>query len=397
MPLDKLKEIPADPILGLMTAFQADQSSQKIDLSVGVYRDDQGRTPVLRAVAASERRLLESQLTKSYMPPLGAAGFRDSIRKMVFGPLDDAQAPRTAVIQTPGGCGALRLAAELYLRTQTGETVWLSEPTWGNHRGLLGAAGLALETYPYYDAVSHELQVDEMLETISRLPPQSLIVLQASLHNPTGADPDDATWNEVLEILEERNILPLIDVAYQGLGDGLDEDVAAVRLAIEKLPEVLIAVSCSKNFGLYRERTGALLAVGRDPSQKRVLESQGANIARGSYSMPPAHGPLIVEGIFADPELEAMWLEELAEMRERIKHARARFADALQTVRPDLDTAWIARQKGMFSLLGLPEQQIDTLREEQHIYIVRSGRINIAGLDESKMDVVAQAVAPLMS
>lgn len=397
MTLEKLKEIPADAILGLMTAFQADQSSQKIDLTVGVYRDDRGETPVMRAVAQAEKRLMDTQSSKSYLPPLGVAGFREAIRRMVLGPIDNSQGPRTAVIQTPGGCGALRVAAELYLRTGTGETVWLSEPTWGNHRGLLGAAGLALEIYPYYDAVSHELETGPMLDRLEQIPPQSLIVLQASSHNPTGADPDPDSWDEVIGIVEERNLLPLFDIAYQGLGDGLDEDVAAVRAAVERLPEALIAVSCSKNFGLYRERTGALLAVGRDPSQKKVLESQAANVARGIYSMAPAHGPLIVEGIFADPELEKLWLDELAEMRARIHRLRGAFAEALQAERSDLDASWLTGQRGMFSLLGLSEQQIDTLREEQHMYMVRNSRINIAGLDETNMPVVAKAVAPLMN
>ncbi len=396
MTLEKLKEIPADAILGLMTAFQADTSEQKIDLTVGVYKDDHGNTPVMRAVAESERRLIESQTSKAYLPPLGVAGFRDGIRHMILGPLNDAMSSRTAVLQTPGGCGALRVAAEMYKRTQTGETVWLSQPTWPNHRGLLGAAGLALETYPYYQAETHELMDDEMLQAISSIPPHGLIVLQASSHNPTGEDPDPAAWDALLGLLLERNIVPLFDVAYQGLGDGLDADVAVIRSAAERLPEMFVAVSCSKNFGLYRERTGALLAVGRDPSQKKVLESQAANVARGMYSMAPAHGPLIVEGIFRDAELLKLWAEELIEMRERIQGLRRQFADALVAQRPDLDAEWLVTQRGMFSLLGLSEQQVDTLREEHHIYMVRDSRINIAGLDDSIMEPVAKAVAQLM-
>lgn len=397
MTLNKLKEIPADAILGLMTAFQADPSSQKIDLTVGVYRDDQGKTPVMRAVAAAEKRLVENQVSKSYLPPLGVEAFRDAIRLLVLGPLEASLAERTAVIQTPGGCGALRVAAELYLRTRTGETVWLSEPTWGNHRGLLGAAGLALEIYPYYDAVTHELEVDRMLEALSKLPPQSLVVLQASSHNPTGADPEPQVWDELIGILAERNLLPLFDIAYQGLGDGLDEDVAVVRSAAERLPELLVAVSCSKNFGLYRERTGALLAMGTDPSQKQVLESQAANVARGMYSMAPAHGPLIVEGIFSDHQLRQLWMEELAEMRGRIRRLRSEFAKALEAERSDLDASWLMKQRGMFSLLGLTEQEVDALREGPHIYMVRNSRVNIAGLDETSMPVVAKAVAPMMN
>jgi len=397
MTLEKLKQIPADAILGLMTVFQADQSSQKIDLTVGVYRDDQGRTPVMRAVAAAEKRLVENQSSKSYLPPLGVAGFRDGIRKMVLGPQDDSMSPRTGVIQTPGGCGALRVAAEMYRRTGTEEIVSLGGATWGNHRGLMGAAGLALETYPYYDAAAHEILADEMLEKISKLPPQSLIVLQASSHNPTGTDPDADTWDKVIELLEERNILPLFDLAYQGLGDGFDEDVAVIRAAAERLPEMFVAVSCSKNFGLYRERTGALLAMGRDSAQKSVLESQAANVARGIYSMSPAHGPLIVAGIFEDPDLHQGWQEEVQEMRERITRLRSEFAAALAAERSGLDTSWLTTQRGMFSLLGLSESQVDTLREDQHIYMVRDSRINIAGLDGGNMPIVAKAVAPLMA
>ncbi|HKJ16986.1 MAG TPA: aromatic amino acid transaminase [Xanthomonadales bacterium] len=397
MTLDKLKEIPADAILGLMTAFRADPSSQKIDLTVGVYRDDQGNTPVMRAVAAAEDRLRQVEGTKSYMSPLGVDGFRTGIRKMVLGPLDQSLSSRTAVIQAPGGCGALRVAAEMYLRTRTGETVYLSDPTWGNHRGLMGAAGLALEFYPYYHPGSHELERGRMLEALNKIPPQTLIVLQASSHNPTGEDPDAETWQAILDIVEERKLMPLFDLAYQGLGDGLDEDVAAVRAAAERLPEVFVAVSCSKNFGLYRERTGALLAIGADASQRHVLESQAANVARGIYSMAPAHGPLIVDGIFSDENLTAMWRDELEEMRGRINGLRSRFAAALVSVNSDLDTRWLAEQRGMFSLLGLSEQQVDTLREEQHIYMVRDSRINIAGLDDDNIPVVAEAVAPLMN
>lgn len=396
MALDKLKEIPPDAILGLMTAYQADESTNKIDLTVGVYKDSQGKTPVMRAVAESERRLVAAQTSKAYLPPLGVAGFRDGIRKMVLGPVDGQVESRTAVIQTPGGCGALRVAADMYRRTSTEDVVYLSNPTWGNHRGLMGAAGLALEEYPYYNPATHELEVDEMLDKLSRIPPQSLIVLQASSHNPTGEDPDADTWKQVIDIIEERGILPLFDLAYQGLGDGLDEDAAVIRAAAERLPEMFVAVSCSKNFGLYRERTGALLAIGKDPSQKKVLETQAANVARGCYSMSPAHGPLIVAGIFEDPELHKMWLDEVVEMRGRIQGLRKNFAQALANERSDLDTTWIAEQRGMFSLLGLTQSEVDTLREEQHLYMVRDSRINIAGLQDSNIEQIAEAVAPLM-
>ena len=235
-----------------------------------------------------------------------------------------------------------------------------------------------------------------MLDSMSRIPEQSLVVLQASSHNPTGEDPDLETWNAVIDIVEERKLMPLFDLAYQGLGDGIDDDVAAIRAAAGRLPETFVAGSCSKNFGLYRERTGALLSIVRYESQKQVLNSQAANVARGIYSMAPAHGPLMVDIIFSDPDLRAMWLEELTEMRGRINRLRGQFANALTNLRNDLDTEWIKAQRGMFSLLGLSTEQCDALREEQHIYMVRDSRINIAGLDENNIPIVAEAVAPLM-
>lgn len=396
MTLDRLKEIPADAILGLMTAYHADPSPDKIDLTVGVYRDDSGKTPVVRAVHAAEKALSEIETSKAYLPPLGVQGFREGIRDLVLGTAGGGLADRAAVIQTPGGCGALRVGAEIYKRSGAGETVYLSQPTWGNHHGLLGAAGLHIQPYPYYDAKAHQLLTHEMLDALDAVPPRSLIVLQASLHNPTGQDPDDETWDRVLAIVEERDLLPFFDLAYQGLGEGLDEDVAVIRRAAEKLPELMVAVSCSKNFGLYRERTGALIAMAREPSHKAVMESQAANVARGIYSMAPAHGPLIVDLIFSDQALMADWERELGEMRERIKRLREEFAGALAERRPDLDFSWITGQKGMFSLLGLSQEQVDRLREEQHLYMVRDSRVNIAGMDDTNVARIAETLAPLM-
>ena len=397
MTLDKLQEIPADAILGLMTAFRADPSSQKIDLTVGVYRDDNGNTPVMRAVEASEERLIQAQTTKSYISPLGINGYREGLRKTVLGPVDESVNSRTSVIQTPGGCGALRVAAELYVRTKTGDTAFMSDPTWGNHLGIMGAAGLKLDSYPYYNPVTHELEIDRMLDRLENIPERSLVILQASSHNPTGEDPSVENWNAIIDIVEKRNLVPLFDLAYQGLGDNMDDDVASVRMAAQRLPEMFVSVSCSKNFGLYRERTGALISIGHNDAQQAVLNSQAANIARGTYSMSPAHGPLIVAGIFEDEGLVNMWQEELTEMRGRINGLRNQFADALVAERPDLDTNWIRKQRGMFSLLGIPTQQVDDLRENQHIYMVRDSRINIAGFNDENIPVVAKAVAPLMS
>ena len=391
-----LKPLEPDAILGLMAAFQADPDPNKVDLSVGVYRDAAGQTPILGAVAEAEAALVREQDSKSYLPPLGVPGFRSRMLALVLGPLANSLGARTAVIQTPGGCGALRLAAELFGRARPEAPVCLSDPTWANHRALMAGAGLRIRRYPYYDPATHALRLGPMLEALRETSRQSLVLLQASCHNPTGADPDKAAWSAVLDMLAQRELLPLFDLAYQGLGDGLDEDAAAVRMAAEQLPELLVAVSASKNFGLYRERTGALLALGASPTVRATLESQLAHIARGAYAMPPAQGALIVERILAAPELSRAWRGELEAMRRRLNGLRRALADALADLRPDLDLSWLAERRGLFSLLGIDAKALDRLREDRHIYIVRDGRINIAGLRNANLAPVAEALAPLL-
>ena len=396
MTFASLNPVPPDPILGLMEAFAGDPAADKIDLTVGVYRDDEGSTPVMQAVAAAERELFSAQATKAYLPPAGVAGFLDGLRRLVLGPHAEALESRTAAIQTPGGCGALRLGAELFGRAEPGRKVYLAEPTWGNHGALMTGAGLSLEGYPYYDSVRHELCLDGMLECLSRAPAQSLIVLQASCHNPSGADPNPAEWTAILDVIEERALVPLFDLAYLGLGAGLDDDALAVRSAAERLPELLVAVSCSKNFGLYRERTGTLLAVGAEPGHRAGLESNLEQIARSVYSMAPAHGALIVERVLGDPALCRQWSEELAGMAARLSGLRHEFAEALSALRPDLDTSWLPAQRGMFSLLGLDVATVRALREERHIYMVEDSRINVAGLSPANIPPLAEALAPLL-
>ena len=397
MAFASLEAVPPDPILGLMEAFAGDPAKEKIDLTVGVYRDDEGSTPVMQAVVSAERDLFAAQATKAYLPPAGVAGFLHGLRRLVLGTLAERLESRSAAIQTPGGCGALRLGAELYARAGSGRKVYLGEPTWGNHGALMSGAGLSIEGYPYYDAGSHVLRLDGMLECLRRASPGSLVVLQASCHNPSGADPSPAEWAELLEVIEERTLVPHFDLAYLGLGAGLEEDALAVRSAVERLPEVLIAVSCSKNFGLYRERTGALLALGAQPGHRAGLESNLEQIARSVYSMAPAHGALIVERVLGEPVLRRSWREELAAMAARLAHLRSEFANALTTLRPELDTSWLARQRGMFSLLGLDAARVRALREERHIYMVDDGRINVAGLSPSNIPPLAEAIAPLLA
>ena len=396
MTFGSLETVPPDPILGLMEAFAADPAADKIDLTVGVYRDDEGSTPLMQAVANAERDLFAAQSTKVYLPPVGVGGFLDGIRHLVLGPLADRLEPRSAAIQTPGGCGALRLGAELFRRAEPGRKVYLAEPTWGNHGALMTGAGLAIESYPYYDPAGHELRLDGMRECLRRAPAQSLVVLQASCHNPSGADPKRAEWTAILDVIEERVLVPLFDLAYLGLGAGLDEDAFAVRSAAERLPELLVAVSCSKNFGLYRERTGALLAVGAEPGNRAGLESNLEQIARTVYSMAPAHGALIVERVLGSPALRRQWSEELAAMAARLSGLRREFAEALSARRPDLDTSWLPAQRGMFSLLGLDVATVRALREQRHIYMVDDSRINVAGLSPANIPPLAEALAPLL-
>ncbi len=391
-----LDPVPPDPILGLMEAFAADSAAEKIDLTVGIYRDDAGRTPVMRAVASAERDLFTAQATKAYLPPAGVAGFLDGMRHLVLGAVTERVESRIAAIQTPGGCGALRLGAELFARAEPGRRVYLAEPTWGNHGPLMTGAGLSPEAYPYYDMARHALRLDAMLECLRRAPAHSLIVLQASCHNPSGADPNPSEWDDILDVVEERALVPLFDLAYLGLGAGLDDDALPVRRAVERLPELLVAVSCSKNFGLYRERTGALLALGAKPRQRAALESNLEQIARSVYSMAPAHGALIVERVLASPVLRRQWSEELANMAARLCGLRGEFTDALAALRPDLDTSWLRAQRGMFSLLGLDAATVRALREERHIYMVEDSRINVAGLHPNNIAPLAEAIAPLL-
>ena len=397
MIFDSLNLLQADSILGLMTAFREDPSPDKVDLSVGIYRAASGQTPVLRAVKRAEALLIDEQTTKAYVAPIGVEGFRSGIRDLVLGEFDNSLSSRVGCLQTPGGCGALRVAAELYLRARPEGCALVSTPTWNNHFGLLGGAGIEIRTYPYYDPESHVLNIDHMLESLREAPPESLVVLQVSCHNPTGADPDTSDWDAILDVIEQRAHLPLFDLAYQGMGTGLDADVAPIRRAVARLPEALAAVSTSKNFGLYRERTGALLMVAENASQVETLESQVKDIARGIYSMSPSHGALIVERILKDSNLRAEWLAELGEMRSRIELFRRSLKEALASLRPDLTLDWLVHQRGMFSMLGISAAVVDSLRQERHIYMVRDSRINIAGLNDQNLALVADAIAPHMN
>lgn len=321
---ERLEPIAVDTILGLMAAYRADPDPRKVDLGVGVYRNDRGETPVLNAVQRAESALLASQTTKAYVGSIGNPGFNQAMERLVFGADHPAlSAGRVRTVQAPGGCGALRLGAEIIRTASPGSLVHVPTPTWANHTPLLSGAGLKLESYPYFDAATGGVQFNHMIAALERLPAGAVVLLHASCHNPTGADLSEGQWREILALVKRRHLLPFIDMAYQGLGDGLDADALAIRLFSSELPEVVCAVSCSKNFGLYRERTGALHVITETPAGAEATLSNLVRIARGIWSMPPDHGAAVVYGILNDATLRAGWMEEVAAMRSRIVAVRA--------------------------------------------------------------------------
>jgi len=392
-----LELIAADAILGLMAAFRADADKHKVDLGIGVYRNDHGDTPVLGAVRRAEEALIGEQTTKSYVGPAGNPGFNAEMEKLVFGPAHPTlQAGRIKTVQTPGGCGALRLGADLVRLSSPGAVVHVSDPTWANHVPLLSGAGLKLERYPYFDAATGAVQFGPMLAALEKLPPRAVVLLHASCHNPTGADLSQDEWREVLALVRRRRLLPFIDMAYQGLGDGLEPDAFGIRLLAAELPELVCAVSCSKNFGLYRERVGALHVITETPKAADAVLSQLVKLGRGMWSMPPDHGAEIVRRILCDQPLRTLWEEEVGAMRRRIQHLRHEFVGQLKAHCPQRDFGFIERQKGMFSFLGVTTPQVHALRSEHHIYMTDDSRINIAGLRRENLEAVAAAVAQVL-
>jgi aromatic-amino-acid transaminase len=382
--------VPGDPILGLLDAYRADPNPAKLDLGVGVYKDALGLTPIPKAVKLAEQRLIDSEQTKSYIGGHGDPLFGEQLLRLVLG--EDSSALIENRAQTPGGTGALRLVGDFIAKCLPGRSLWLSDPTWPIHETLFAAARLQVEHYPYVDA-QNRLDVPTMLAALERIPSGDVVLLHACCHNPTGYDLSHDDWRQVLDIVRQRELLPLFDFAYQGFGDGLDEDAWAVRLFVEALPEVLITSSCSKNFGLYRERTGALIAVTADGGSLIDVRSQFASVARNLWSTPPSHGAAVVATILANSELRQLWQQEVAAKRERIAGLRLGLVDALAPHGLADRFAHIAQQRGMFSYTGLTAEQVLRLRREDSVYLVESGRANIAGLDAERLDQLAAAIA----
>ena len=394
---EHLEMAPADPIFGLTEAFKKDPNPAKINLGVGVYQDETGKTPIFRAVKEAERRLLDTERNKSYLGIAGDTEFLTEAKALIFQGADDLVASgRVVLVQTPGGTGSVRVGAEFLRLAAPDAGVWMSEPTWPNHPNIFRAAGYKPQTYPYFDPAANRLAFKRMLEALERVPEGDIVLLHGCCHNPTGIDPSLEEWEELASFLAERNLVPLVDFAYQGLGEGWTEDSQGVLALCRKLPEVLVASSFSKNFGLYCERLGALAVIAADAGRAQVALSHLEQVIRSNYSNPPAHGARIVTTILRDPGLRADWEAELGSMRIRLAETRRAFVERLRELGVERDFSYLARQRGIFSFSGLTRGQVELLRRRYSIYLVNSGRINVAGINAGNLDYLCSAVAEVI-
>ncbi|WOJ95168.1 amino acid aminotransferase [Congregibacter variabilis] len=394
--LDALELLPDDPILGLAALCRTDDNPKKVDLTVGIYMDENGVCPVFDAIRQAQTTLVAKEVSKAYLSPAGVAGFNPGMQKLVLGENSAALADgRVSSIQAPGGCGALRIGAEIIQAASPGAKVWVSDPTWPVHIPLLGSVGLQFSTYRYYDAQTHGVNFDAMVEDLKAAGPNDIVLLHGCCHNPCGADLSQEQWSIIGDMAEAQGFMPFIDIAYQGLGDGLDEDAAGLRQLAERLPEMIIAASCSKNMGLYRERTGCTMFLCRDKKNADALLSQAKVAARRVYSMPPAHGALLASAVLADDDLTANWQAELRGMCDRINGLRSDLVEKLQTA-TGRDFEFIRAEKGMFSFLGLSGEQVQTLRDDYSVYMLGSSRINVAGVNARNIDYLADSIAKVL-
>ena len=394
---EQLKPVPTDPILGLMTEYKADTNPKKVDLSVGVYKNESGDTPVMRAVKKAEQQRLETETTKSYLGLAGDVQFNDLMTSLVFGDHDAVKAGRIKTAQTPGGTGSLRVAAEFIKRSNPNATIWVTNPTWANHFSIFGAAGLTTNEFPYFDFDTMGLKFEEMVASLNTIPEGDVVLLHACCHNPSGMDLTIEQWQIVADIAKKQKFTFLIDSAYQGFGEGLDEDAAGVRLLASQLDELLVSASCSKNFGLYRDRVGTFSVMTANAAQADIAYSVALNVIRAIYSMPPAHGAAVVANILSTPELKALWEQELTEKRTRINGLRSFIVEKFKEHNVPGNFDFIAKQNGMFSFLGISKEAIQTLKDEYSIYIVGSSRINVAGVNDNNADYLAKALADVLS
>ena len=394
---ESLSTLPADPILGLNQEFQQDENPNKINLSIGVYQDESGQTPIFSAVKKAEQKLIDLQSTKSYAPQIGDPAFVKLSTELLLGSeLVKARNDEIATVMTPGGCGALRMGGELINSARPGAKVWVSTPTWANHFPLLESAGLNLVHYSYYDTKANKIDFAAMMASLEAAQEGDVVLLHGCCHNPTGADISPQEWDAVIDLLQRKNLLPFIDVAYQGFGHGLDADAYGVRQAVSKLPEVLISSSCSKNFGLYRERTGSLIMVTEAQPSTVAARSHVLAAARRSYSMSPYHGGGIVGVLLSDPDLTREWKHELDQVRQHMHALRNSLAEGLNQAQDVMNFDFVSDSNGMFCFLGIPREMVLELRSQYGIYLLESTRMNIAGLSDQNLPVIIERVSGLL-
>jgi aromatic-amino-acid transaminase len=393
----RVEMAPTDPILGVTEAYNNDLNPNKVNLGVGVYTDDNGKVPVLECVRRVEQQMAASAMPRNYLPIDGLKTYDRAVQEVLFG----ADSPvvkdgRVVTVQTLGGTGGLKIGADLLRRVNPTADIWISDPSWENHRAIFEYAGYRVNVYPYYDAETHGLKFDAMLDTFEKMPAGSVVLLHACCHNPTGVDLKDEQWDRVIDVINRRGLVPFLDIAYQGFADGLDADATAVRRFSGACPVVVISSSFSKSLSLYGERVGAFSIVTQDAEEAGRVLSQVKRVIRTNYSSPPTHGSQAVSMVLTTPELRTLWESELGQMRDRIKIMRRQLVDKIRALRADFDFSFVVEQRGMFSYSGLNREQVRRLREEYSIYTIDSGRICVAALSSRNIDYVAKAIASVL-
>jgi aspartate/tyrosine/aromatic aminotransferase len=394
---EAIQAAPPDAILGITEAFRADPNPKKINLSVGVYQDASGKTPILESVRKAGQLVLGRQKSMSYLPIPGSPAYASAVQQLMFGKGHEVETSgRAATSHTPGGTGALRVAADFIHQMLPKATLWLTQPTWPNHPQIFAAAGVPTKSFPYFDAKTNSLAFDEALAAIEKIPAGDVVMLHGCCHNPTGIDPTPAQWNKLADVIYGRGLLPFLDFAYQGFADGIDEDAAGLKALARPGKELIVCSSFSKNFGLYCERVGALTVVAKDKAAADTVQSQVKVCIRSNYSNPPAHGAELVTTVLNDADLRNQWEQEVAGMRDRINGMRELLVKTLKAKGVPGDYSFITRQRGMFSFSGLTPQHVEALKQKYAIYIVGSGRINVAGITEQNVGPLCEAIADVV-
>lgn len=393
---ESISMAPADPILGLTDAYKQDPRKNKVNLGVGVFKDEQGVTPILASVKAAEKALLESEKTKVYLSISGIEEYGRHVQTLLFGKSEIISSARAVTAQAPGGTGALRTGADFLAKQTAAKKIWISNPTWANHKAIFSSAGFEVAEYSYYDDAKKALNFQAMLEDLKKVPAGDVVLLHGCCHNPTGVDPSEDQWAELAKVASEKGWLPFFDLAYQGFSRGVEEDVAGLRSFTSEVDELIVSSSFSKNFGLYNERVGALTLVAKDKLSADKALSQIKLIIRANYSNPPAHGAQVVTTVLSDPKLKAIWMEELTAMRQRIKEVRGLFVSKLAELDAKQDFSFINNQNGMFSFSGLNKEQVEALKKDYGIYMVGSGRINVAGMTKDNLDYLCSSIAAVL-